>query len=72
MGDGQEGGGRWYDHHHRTLVKIRQLIATLEDPKIPIGTVMRSAVDSAQMRQNVLESAKQDWQTAKDEITEIE
>jgi hypothetical protein len=40
-GLGTVGANRWLDHHRLTVTRLEQLVAILEDPSVPDGTVIR-------------------------------
>lgn len=35
------GAGRWLEHHRRTVDRLKQLVEVLNDPAVPIGTIIR-------------------------------
>lgn len=41
VGDSWQGAGRWEEHHFRTLKRLRNLVAILDDPNVPEGSVIR-------------------------------
>lgn len=40
--DGDFGADRWVQEHTRTLARLRELLAILEDPGVPVGAVIQS------------------------------
>lgn len=43
LGDDRNGAGRWEEHHYRTLQRLRGLVAILDDPSVPKGSLIRLA-----------------------------
>lgn len=41
IANGTAGADRWYDIHAKTETRLRQLIAILEEPSVPDGTIVR-------------------------------
>jgi hypothetical protein len=41
--DDTYGSDRWLEHHERTAARLQSLIAILEDPSIPEGSVIQLA-----------------------------
>jgi hypothetical protein len=41
LADNHNGAGRWEQHHHGTLRRLRGLVAILDDPERPEGTIIR-------------------------------
>lgn len=39
--DGYYGSDRWLEHHRLTFERLRQLIEIMEDPKVPVGSVIQ-------------------------------
>ncbi|WP_040267271.1 hypothetical protein [Pseudomonas rhodesiae] len=45
--EGMYGSDRWSVHQHKTLERVNQLIAILESPNTPMGSVIRLSNDQA-------------------------
>lgn len=45
LADGYENAGRWWDHHNKMVLRLRQFVSILDDPSIPIGSIIRMSVD---------------------------
>ncbi len=43
--DGHVGAGRWFEYHCRTVARMKELVALLNDPAVPLGTVLRANSD---------------------------
>lgn len=43
VGDGYAGSDRWLDHHHVTVERLTQLCSIMDDPKVPLGSVIQLA-----------------------------
>ena len=43
LGNNWNGAGRWEAHHYRTVKRLRNLVAILDDPKVPVGSIIRLA-----------------------------
>ncbi|HEX6705319.1 MAG TPA: hypothetical protein VF169_11215 [Albitalea sp.] len=43
LGDNWNGAARWEAHHYRSLKRLRNLVAILDDPKVPVGSIIRLA-----------------------------
>lgn len=41
VGDNWQGAGRWEEHHYRTLKRLRNLVAILDDDSVLEGSVIR-------------------------------
>lgn len=39
--DGDYGAGRWSDHQRRTIERLRDLVSRLDDPELPVGSIIR-------------------------------
>ncbi len=43
LGDGWIGAAPWEAHHYRSLKRLRSLVAILDDPNVPVGSIIRLA-----------------------------
>lgn len=41
QGNGYFGASRWAEHHQRTIERLSQLCAILDDPQVPVGAVIQ-------------------------------
>ncbi len=51
MEEGDIGADRWYQYHEKTVIRLRELIGVLEDPRVPDGAQIKlKGNDFSQMR----------------------
>lgn len=49
--DGYYGSDRWLDHHSSTVERLSQLCSIIDDPKVPIGSVIQLSSPKAAAQQ---------------------
>jgi hypothetical protein len=47
VAEGYAGGDRWLAHHQATVGRLSQLCSIMDDPKIPLGSVIQLALPTA-------------------------
>lgn len=67
MADGYYGADRWMEHHQKTVVRLTQLAAILDDPSVPAGSIIQLAdiPTVTYVQQAVEDRAALDGQTPK-------
>jgi hypothetical protein len=41
VGEGYAGSDRWFEHHRSTLERLQQVVSIMDDPKVPVGSVIQ-------------------------------